>query len=38
MDPIDLLKICGVDMSSPEPVHEALDVFEKYLEEMEREL
>ena len=38
MDPIDLLKICGVDMSSPEPIHEALDVFEKYLEEMEREL
>ena len=38
MDPIDLLKICGVDMSSPEPIHEALNVFERYLEEMEREL
>lgn len=38
MDPIDLLKICGVDMSSPEPIQEALDVFERYLEEMEREL
>lgn len=38
MDPIDLLKICGVDMSSPELIQEALDVFERYLEEMEREL
>lgn len=34
-DPIDLLKICGVDMSSPEPVHAALDVFEEYLRELE---
>lgn len=32
-DPIDLLKICGVDMTSPQPVEEALEVFEKYLEE-----
>ena len=30
-DPIDLLKICGVDMSSPEPVKEALKVFEEYV-------
>lgn len=30
-DPIDLLKICGVDMSSPELVQQALDVFEEYL-------
>lgn len=36
-DPIDLLKICGVDMSSPEPVKEALAVFEEYLGEMEKE-
>lgn len=35
MDPIDLLKICGVDMSSPEPVKEALKVFEAYLGELE---
>ena len=34
MDPIDLLKLCGVDMSSPEPVERALDVFEKYLEKL----
>ena len=27
MDPIDLLKICGVDMTKPEPVEEALDVL-----------
>ena len=36
MDPIDLLKLCDVDMSTPEPVHAALDVFEEYLEELER--
>ncbi|MDO4322006.1 MAG: oligoendopeptidase F [Lachnospiraceae bacterium] len=35
MDPIDLLKICGVDMSSSDPVHAALDVFEEYLAELE---
>ena len=34
MDPIDLLKLCGVDMSSPEPVERALDVFEEYLEKL----
>lgn len=34
MDPIDLLKICGVDMTTPQPVEEALQVFAKYLEEM----
>lgn len=35
MDPIDLLKICDVDMSSPEPVNAALEVFETYLAELE---
>ena len=35
-DPIDLLKICDVDMSSPEPVEEALQVFEQYLDELEQ--
>lgn len=35
-DPIDLLKICGVDMTSPEPVNEALSVFEEYLGELEK--
>ena len=33
-DPIDLLKICGIDMTSPEPVKEALAVFGEYLEEL----
>lgn len=28
---IDLLKICGVDMTKPEPVQSALEVFEEYL-------
>ena len=36
MDPIDLLKLCGVDMSSARPVEEALDVFEEYLSELEK--
>ena len=37
MDPIDLLKICDVDMTSPEPVDQALGVFEEYLTRMEEE-
>ena len=36
MDCIDLLKICGVDMTSKEPVENALRVFERYLEELEK--
>lgn len=32
MDPIDLLKLCDVDMSSPTPVDDALTVFEEYLD------
>lgn len=35
-DCIDLLKICGVDMTSKEPVENALKVFEEYLYELER--
>lgn len=34
-DPIDLLKDAGVDMSTPVPVEEALQVFESYLEQFE---
>ena len=34
-DPIDLLKIAGVDMSSPVPVQQALDLFGQLLDEME---
>ena len=36
MDCIDLLKLCGVDMTSPEPVRDALTVFEAYLEKLEQ--
>lgn len=36
MDPIELLKLCDVDMSSPEPVKAALAVFEEYLGKLER--
>ena len=34
-DPISLLKIAGVDMSSPEPVNSALKLFGELIEEME---
>ncbi len=33
--PIDLLKDAGVDMTGPEPVNQALQLFEKLLDEME---
>ncbi|MDD6919708.1 MAG: oligoendopeptidase F [Eubacteriales bacterium] len=33
--PIELLKIAGVDMSSPAPIREALDVFKQLVEEFE---
>ncbi|WP_134671000.1 oligoendopeptidase F [Halorussus marinus] len=33
--PLDLLDIAGVDMSSPEPIQRALDVYDEYLDEME---
>ncbi len=35
MDPIDLLKLCGVDMTTGEPVARAMKVFEKLLNEFE---
>lgn len=38
MDPIDLLKLCDVDMSTPQPIEEALDVFENYLNELEESI
>lgn len=38
MDPIDLLKLCGVDMTSQKPVEDALQVFEQYVEELEKVL
>ena len=34
-DPIDLLKGAGVDMSTPEPVNQALALFGDLLDEME---
>lgn len=35
MDPIDLLKLAGVDMTGKEPVQEAMKVFADMLEELE---
>lgn len=35
-DPISLLKIAGVDMSTPEPVNSALALFGELVEEMEK--
>lgn len=37
MTPIELLKLCGVDMESPKPIQAALDVFAQYLGSMEEE-
>ena len=34
-DPISLLKIAGVDMSTGAPVHDALRLFGELLDEME---
>lgn len=34
-DPIDLLKGAGVDMTSPKPIQDALDLFGSLLDEME---
>ena len=36
-DPIDLLKNAGVDMSTPQPIDEALGVFEEFLNIFEQE-
>ncbi|WP_330400891.1 oligoendopeptidase F [Lacrimispora amygdalina] len=36
MPPVELLKLCGVDMSTAEPVKDALLVFSGLLEEMKR--
>ncbi len=35
MYPIELLRVAGVDMEKPEPVKEALAVFENFVEQME---
>ena len=37
MPPLELLKLCGVDMTRPEPVQDALDLFAKCLDDMEQE-
>jgi oligoendopeptidase F len=37
-DPIELLASAGVDMSTPQPVEDALMVFEECLDEFEKEL
>ncbi len=35
-DPIDLLKMAGVDMTTPKPVEDALQLFKELLDEMEK--
>lgn len=35
MNPIDLLKLCGVDMTTKEPVESALNLFGELLDQME---
>ena len=36
LDPIDLLKVAGVDMTTPQPVQSALDVFKNLVDELEK--
>ena len=36
MEPVELLKLCGVDMSESGPVDEALEFFGELLDEFER--
>lgn len=36
MTPVELLSLCGLDMEKPQVVNEALDVFEKLMDEFER--
>ena len=33
MHPIELLKLCGIDMTRPDAVQEALDVFGELLKQ-----
>ena len=33
--PIDLLKIAGVDMGTPEPINQALSIFGKFIDELD---
>lgn len=34
--PINVLKIAGVDMSTPEPITKTIEKMEKYMDEMEK--
>jgi oligoendopeptidase F len=34
--PIELLKICGVDMTKPDPVMATIDLFREQVEEIDR--
>ena len=35
-DPIDLLKLAGVDMTTKEPIEKALELFKELLDQMEQ--
>ena len=35
MPPVELLKIAGVDLTSAQPIQDALDVFGQVIEELE---
>ena len=36
MHPIELLKLCGIDMSKPQVIQEAIDVFGNLIEEYQK--
>ena len=35
IDPVELLKLCGVDMLTAEPVNCAMEMFEKLMDQFE---
>ena len=35
MPPIDLLKLAGVDLSTPAPIHQALELFDQLIDQLD---
>ena len=38
MPPIDLLKLAGVDLSTPAPIHQALELFDQLIDQLDAQL
>ena len=35
MPPIELLKLAGVDLSTPAPIHQALELFDQLIDQLD---